>query len=179
MVNDADGDVLTDCEAEGDEADSADREADTLAPKVSDGVRDAERVPLLEGEAAATERERDAEREAVLEGETAAPLREALTDCDAALPLREALAEHDTDGERVAVPPHTSACSGNSCHMAAVSGKLASVQLDASSTLSTCPAVRVLNPPSLRFATATCDSTVLAPRSMRKNSCVVGGSLLR
>ena len=84
MVNDADGDVLTDCEAEGDEADSADREADTLAPKVSDGVRDAERVPLLEGEAAATERERDAEREAVLEGETAAPLREALTDCDAA-----------------------------------------------------------------------------------------------
>ena len=104
MVNDADGDVLTDCAAEGDEADSADREADTLAPKVSDGVRDAERVPLLEGEAAATERERDAKREALLEGEAAARLREreALTDRDVAPPR---LGERDALTDREATPP--------------------------------------------------------------------------
>ena len=130
------------------------RERDALT------VRDAATPPLLE-------------REALLDRDGATPPlreRDALTDRDKTTRLREALTDRDTDGERVAVP-HASDCSGNSCHMSAVSVKLASVLLDASSTLSTCPAVRVLNPPSLRFATATCDSTVLAPRSMRKNSC--------
>jgi hypothetical protein len=128
---------------------------------------------LLKGKTlAAGEKEDDTNRDGSGDADGNNPRDlDALTDRDITTRLRETLAERDTDGERVAVQPHTSACSGNSCHMAAVSVKLASVLLDASSTLSTCPAVRVLNPPSLRFATATCDSAVLAPRSMRKNSC--------
>jgi hypothetical protein len=135
------------------------------APRLADALR------VTDREAAAPARDALTDRDG-----TAPPLRErdALTDRDATPPLRE----RDADGERVAVP-HASDCSGNSCHMAAVSVKLASVLLDASSTLSTCPAVRMLYTPSLRLATATCDSTVLAPRSMRKKSCVLPGSVLR
>jgi len=61
--------------------------------------------------------------------------------------------------------------------MSAVSVKLASVLLDASSTLSICPTVRVLKGLSLRLATATYDSTTLAPRSTRKNSAVLKPAL--
>jgi hypothetical protein len=190
---DADSDALLDVVADDDVLGDGARVTERLAARLRDGgaaLRDRDLdadglAGVFDGDGArladtdelpgreAAPRLADALR--VTDREAAAPARDALTDRDGTAPP---LRERDTDGERVAVP-HASDCSGNSCHMAAVSVKLANVLLDASSTLSTCPAVRVLYPPSLRLATATCDSTVLAPRSMRKKSCVLPGSVLR
>ena len=167
-VRDADCDTDVDCEAPKDKDGDLDGSTDIDTERLP--AREGERLPETDG----------------LTVKLGLPLRDRVTDCDCDCDGdpdrdrvrdgdsdRDAALDCDTDGVDV-TDGQASCCKGRYCHMSAVSVKLASVLLNASSTLSTWPIVRVLYVPglSLRFAIATYDSAMLAPRSMRKNSCV-------